>query len=55
MKQNHSSFSQTHKNGNVGIIANFVLPYICSFHFYLHQLMLVNVKLKIKGYIRITF
>ena len=31
----HSSFSQTYKVGNVGIIANFVFPYICSFHLYL--------------------
>ena len=27
----HSNFSQTHKVGNVGTIANFVFPYICSF------------------------
>ena len=26
-----SSFSQTHKVGNVGIIVNCVFPYICSF------------------------
>ena len=44
---NHSSFSETHKVGNVGIVANFVFPYICSFHVYLYQLMLVNVKLEI--------
>ena len=51
----HSSFSQTHKVGNVGIIANFVFPYICGFLLYLHQLMLVNVKLEIKGQMGITF
>ena len=50
-----SSFSQTHKVGNVGIIANFVFPYIFSFLLYLHQLMLVNVRLEIKGHMRITF
>ena len=54
-KQSHSSFSQTHKVGNVGIIANSVFPYICSFFLYLHQLILVNVKLEIKGHMRITF
>ena len=48
-------FSQTYKVGNVGIIANFVFPYICSFLLYLHQLMLVNVKLEIKGCRRIIF
>ena len=26
-----SGFSQTHKIDNIGIIANFVFPYICSF------------------------
>ena len=31
----NSSFSQTHKVGNVGIIANFVFIYICSFLLYL--------------------
>ena len=31
------------------------LPYICSFRLYLHQLMVVNVKLDIKGYMRIVF
>ena len=29
-KRQQSRFSQSHKVGNVGIIANFVLPYICS-------------------------
>ena len=51
----NSSFSQTHKVGDVGIIANFVFPYICSFLFHLHQLILLNVKLEIKGYVRIIF
>ena len=26
----HSGFSRTHKIGNIGIIANFVFPFICS-------------------------
>ena len=51
----YSSFSQTHKDDNVGIVVNFVFPYICSFLLYLHQLMLVNVKLEITGRMRITF
>ena len=38
----HSSFSQTHKVGNVGIIANFVFANICCLLLSLHQLMLVN-------------
>ena len=41
----YSSFSQIHKVGNVGIIANFIFPYISSFLLHLDQLMLVNVKL----------
>ena len=49
------SFSQAHKVGNVGVIANFIFLYISSFLLYLHQLMLVNVKLEIKGWMRITF
>ena len=39
----YSSFPQTHKGGNVGIIANFVFPYIYCFPLYLHQLMLVEM------------
>ena len=50
-----SSFSQLHKIGNVGIIANFVFPYVCSFLLYLHQLILINWKLEIKEHMRITF
>ena len=50
-----SSFSQTHKFGNVGIIANFVLPYVCSFLLYLRQQVLINGKLEIKGYMKIIF
>ena len=33
----------------------FVSPYICSFFLYLHQLMLINLKLEIKEYVRIIF
>ena len=51
----YSSFSQLHKIGNVGIIANFVFPYICSFLLYLHQLILINWKLEIKEHMRIIF
>ena len=49
-----SSFSQTHKVDNVGIIANFVFSYICSFLLHLHQLIVINMKLEFKGYIMIT-
>ena len=52
---NHISFSQSHKVGNVGIIDNFVFLYICSFLFHLQQMMSVNVKLEMKGYMRIIF
>ena len=48
----NSGFSQTHK---IGIIANFVFPYICSFYLYLHQLMLFNVKLDKSGKNSIKF
>ena len=37
-------FSQTHKVGNVGIIDNVVLEYICSFLLSSYQLLLANVK-----------
>ena len=39
-----SSFSQSHKVGNVGIIANFVFQHIGSFQLHLPQVMLINVK-----------
>ena len=51
----NSTFSQTHKVGNNGINANFVLPYICSFLHYLDHVMLVNVTLDISGYKQIIF
>ena len=50
-----SCFSQSHKVGNVGIIANFVFTYICSFLLYLQQMISVNMKLEIKGYMGIIF
>ena len=53
--KSHSFFSQSHKVGNVGIIANFVFPYFCSFLLYLQQMMSIKAKLEIKGYIRIIF
>ena len=39
-----SRFSQRHKIDNIGIIANFVIPHICSSLLYLHRLVKVNVK-----------
>ena len=39
-------FSQTHK---IGIIANFVFPFICHFLLYLYHMMFVNEKLDISG------
>ena len=51
----HSRFSQTHTVGNIAVIAIFVFPYICSFLLYLHQLMLVNVKLEIETFHWIHF
>ena len=47
--------SQTHKIGNIGIIAIFVLQEICSFLLYLHYMMLVNVKVDINESKGITF
>ena len=47
-----SSFSLTHKVGNVGIIANSAFTHIRSFLLYLYKLILVNVKLEIKGYMK---
>ena len=50
LKLSQSGFSQTLKIGNIGIIANFVFPYICSFLPYLHHIILVNVKFYVSGY-----
>ena len=44
----HLSFPETHK---VGIIGSFVFPYVCSFLFYLHIMVLVNVKLDFSGHL----
>ena len=38
-----------HKSGNIGINANFVFPYICSFLLHLHHLMFVNVNFNVSG------
>ena len=48
-------FSQTHKIGNIGIIANYIYSHICSFLLYFDHMMLVNVKVNVSGYRRITF
>ena len=37
--------SQTHKVGNIDIVAKFMFQYICSVFHYLHHLTLVNKKL----------
>ena len=50
-----SGFSQTHKIGNIGIIANFVSPYIYSFLPYLHHMVFANVKLDDNRYKRSIF
>ena len=49
-----SGFSRTHKIGNIGIIANFLFSHISS-SFFICTMMLVNVKLDISGYRKITF
>ena len=51
----HTGFSQTRNIGNIGIIANFVFPFICSLLPYLHHMILVNVKLDVSAYMKITF
>ena len=53
-------FSQKHKIGNIGIYANFLFPNICSsqifvVYFPIWTIMLVNVKLDLSVYKRITF
>ena len=49
-----SMFSQ-HKIGNIVIIANFVLTYICSFLLYFQHLMPVNVNFDVIGHKRTVF
>ena len=44
----NSGFSPTYTTGNNGIIANYVFPYIWRSLLYLHNMMLVNVKLDFK-------
>ena len=55
LQLNYTRFSQTHKVGNIGIIADFVFLRICSFLPYLHQLIVLNMKVEIKECVRITF
>ena len=50
-----TGFTQTHKIGNIGIIANFVFPHICSLLLYWQHMMLVNVILDISGCYRSRF
>ena len=51
----YSKFSQMHDIGYSGNIAICVFPYICSFLFYSNGIILVNTKLDITGYKRITY
>ena len=51
----YSTFSHSHKIGNNCINGNFVLPYNCSFLYYLHHMMLVNVKLDVSWYEGLPF
>ena len=43
----YTGFSQTPIMGKIGIVANFVFPYIKSFLLYFHIIMVVNVKLDV--------
>ena len=54
-KCSQSGFSQTHKIGNIGIIANFEFPYVCSFLLSLQYMILVNMKVDISACNRIKF
>ena len=54
-QHSHLSFSQTHKFGNIGIIANFIISYVCNFLPFFHFMMLVNVKLDIGVFKKIIF
>ena len=42
-------FSQAHKISNIGIIANFIFPYVYNFLPFFHYMMLVNVKFNVSG------
>ena len=52
---NNSGFPQTHIIGNIGISANSVFPYICSFIINICHTNVVNIELYISGYKRIIF
>ena len=54
-KDHPSGFSQTHKIGNIAIIANFVFPQTSSFLLYLQRMLLLNMTLDISGYNMIIF
>ena len=54
-KCSQSGFSQTHKIGNIGIIAKFEFPYFCSFLLSLQHMILVNMKVDISACNRIKF
>ena len=43
----NSGSSRTYTFDNIGIIANFVFPDICTFLIYVHHMTLVNVKLDV--------
>ena len=43
-----------HKCTKLSLISNFVLLYICSSFFYLHHMMLVNMKLDVSRHKRIA-
>ena len=58
----HSGFSQMHKIGNIGIIANVVFPYICTFLLYFQHMNVnvknvnvINVKFDVSGQKKIVF
>ena len=50
-----SGFSKTNKIGNIAIMVNFVFQNIRGFLLYLHNMLLVNVKLDVSGCKRISF
>ena len=49
-----SRFSRTHNIGIIGIIANFVFPYICWLLHYVNHMMLVNMEIDVSEKKRIT-
>ena len=55
LPQHHSKFSRTHTFGNIAIIVNFVLQYICWLLHYMNCMMSVNVKIDASENKRITY